>query len=123
MVQELRKLQEAFGEHKEISDACGLPFLAVISPSALKAWYEESTARRKSGVFDDRIRELIWLAGCIVARNGPSIAVHTFRALKAGATKEEIVETMLLSSLVGSHAMLVDALGTVEATFKKLEVK
>ena len=123
MVQELKKFQAAYGEHKEFLDACGLPFLAEVSPSAMKAWYQESQARRESGIFDDKTRELIWLAGCLVARCGPAVAVHTFRALKAGATKEEIVETMLLSSLVGSHAMLTDALGTVEATLKKLKIK
>ena len=123
MVQELKELQKAYGEHKEFLEACGLPFLTEISPSAMKAWYEESTARRQSGIFDDRIRELIWLAGCIVARSKPSITVHMYRALKAGATKEEIVETMLLSSLVGSHAMLIDALGPIEETLEKLNMK
>ena len=35
----------------------------------------------------------------------PGIRVHTAAALKAGATKEEIMETLELSSVLGVHAV------------------
>ena len=121
MMKELDEFLAAYGEHTDLLEACKVPYLAEIAPDAMKAWHRESQARRNSGIFDDKMRELIWLAGCFIARSVPAASVHMFRAMKAGATRDEIIETLLLSSLVASHTMLTDGLEAIEKTLPKAE--
>lgn len=57
---------------------------------------------RNGGPIDEKTGHLIQLAGAIAIRSEGSAHSHTRRALKAGATKEELYHTtILLTSVIG----------------------
>ena len=59
-------------------------------------------AVRQEGPLDDKTAHLVQLAGAAASRSEGSVHSHTRRALKAGATPEEIYHTViLLTSTIG----------------------
>ena len=57
---------------------------------------------RKQGPLDERTSQLIQLAAAAAIRSEGSVHSHARRAIKAGATPEEIYHTiMLLTSTIG----------------------
>lgn len=55
----------------------------------------------KEGVLDTKTKELIAIGTAITARCKYCIAIHVEDALKAGATKEEILEAASVAILMG----------------------
>jgi AhpD family alkylhydroperoxidase len=55
----------------------------------------------KEGVLDTKTKELVAVGTAITARCKYCIAIHVGKALKAGATKEEILETAAVAILMG----------------------
>ena len=55
----------------------------------------------KEGVLDTKTKELVAVGTAITARCKYCIAIHVEKALKAGATKEEILETAAVAILMG----------------------
>lgn len=55
----------------------------------------------KEGTLDTKTKELITLGTAITARCKYCIALHVKKALDAGATKEEIMETATVAILMG----------------------
>jgi AhpD family alkylhydroperoxidase len=69
------------------------------------------------GVLSRKLKELIALAIGIGARCGGCIAYHTHDALKAGATRQEILETIGVAMLMGGGPAMVygcEALAALE---------
>jgi AhpD family alkylhydroperoxidase len=61
---------------------------------------------RKAGPLEPKIAELIQLAAAATARSEGSVHSHARRALKAGATADEIHHTLLLlTSTIGFPAV------------------
>lgn len=65
-------------------------------PDVFSAVEKLGTTVRESGPLDDKTSHLIQLAAAATARSEGSVHSHTRRALKAGATSEEIYHTLLL---------------------------
>ena len=55
----------------------------------------------KEGVLDAKTKELVAVGTAITARCKYCIAIHVEKALKAGATKEEIFEVSVVAILMG----------------------
>ena len=55
----------------------------------------------KEGVLDTKTKELVALGTAITARCKYCIAIHVEKALKVGATKEEILEAAAVAILMG----------------------
>jgi AhpD family alkylhydroperoxidase len=55
----------------------------------------------KEGVLDTKTKELVAVGTSITARCKYCIAIHVEKALKAGATKEEILEAATVAILMG----------------------
>lgn len=55
----------------------------------------------KKGVLDTKTKELVALGTAITARCKYCIAIHVEKALKVGATKEEILEAAAVAILMG----------------------
>jgi len=55
----------------------------------------------KEGVLDSKTKELVAVGTAITARCKYCIAIHVEKALKAGATKEEIYECSTVAILMG----------------------
>ena len=68
----------------------------------IKALEQLGEAVRQVGPLDDKTGHLVQLAGAAASRSEGSVHSHTRRALKAGATPEEIYHTViLLTSTIG----------------------
>jgi 4-carboxymuconolactone decarboxylase len=68
----------------------------------IKALEQLGEAVRQEGPLDDKTAHLVQLAAAAASRSEGSVHSHTRRALKAGATPEEIYHTIiLLTSTIG----------------------
>ena len=72
-------------------------------------------AATKDGVLDARTKELIALAIAVAIRCDGCVAFHAQAAVKHGATREEIMETMGLAIYMGAGPSLMYAAQAVEA--------
>ena len=68
----------------------------------IQALEQLGEAARREGPLDEKTSQLIQLAGAAASRSEGSVHSHVRRALKAGATPEEIYHTViLLTSTIG----------------------
>ncbi len=88
-----------------------LRFMADVDLDFLEAYeriYELTAVRR--GRLPAKFRELIVVAAVAIGRYGPGIKDHVRRALRLGATKEEIVEVLQSASFHTGALTLVHGL-------------
>lgn len=84
-------------------------------PELMKAFYALSQSSSAPGALDTKTKELIALAIGVADRCDGCIAFHTQSALKAGASKSEIMETLGVNVLMGGGPALMYAAHVVEA--------
>ena len=89
--------------------------LASAQPSVMKAFWGLHTAAVAAGALDTKTKELIALAISVAARCDDCIAHHVSDALEAGATKEEIVDSLGVAVLMGGGTSVVYATHAIEA--------
>jgi AhpD family alkylhydroperoxidase len=70
-------------------------------PEVMKAFAALSDAASAPGKLDAKTKELIALGIGVANRCDECIAVHLHDALEAGATKQEVVETLGVAILMG----------------------
>ncbi len=70
-------------------------------PDVMKSFASLSDAASSPGALDEKSKELIALAIAVVTRCDECIAIHVEEAHKAGASKQEIVETLGVAILMG----------------------
>jgi AhpD family alkylhydroperoxidase len=95
--------------------AAGVGALGKLSPDTVKGYVQLSQAKTGAGIFDAKMRELISLAVSITLRCDGCITTHVAAARKAGATKEEIAETLGVAIAVNAGAALVYTTRTLDA--------
>ena len=80
-----------------------------LDPRYFEAYVGLRRVPRDKKALPVKIQELVLLAMDAACTHlfEPGIRVHTAAAIKAGATKEEIMETLELSSVLGVHAVSV----------------
>ena len=71
------------------------------NPDAMKNFYALSRAVFAPGALDTKTKELICLGIAVANRCDGCIAFHTRGSLKAGATREEIIEALGVAILMG----------------------
>ena len=79
------------------------------------------SARAKSAHLDAKTRELIALAVAVTLRCDGCINAHTDAAVKAGVTKEEIVDALGVAIMVNAGAAMVYSARTIDAYDAKIE--
>ena len=89
--------------------------IATVTPDIVRGYRVISDAGKKSGKLDAKTRELISLAVAVTRQCDGCITVHTDAALKAGATKEELVEALGVAVAVNAGAALVYSARTLDA--------
>jgi AhpD family alkylhydroperoxidase len=89
--------------------------IAAASPDIVKGYAAISEAGRKTGKLDDKTRELIALAVAVTRLCDGCITVHTDAALKAGVTKDEMIEALGVAVAVNVGAALVYSARTLDA--------
>jgi AhpD family alkylhydroperoxidase len=85
------------------------------SPEVLKAFYSMAQAATKGRALDTKTKELLAVGIAIAIRCDGCIAFHTQAAVKAGATREEIMEVSGMALYMGAGPSLMYAAQAVEA--------
>jgi alkylhydroperoxidase/carboxymuconolactone decarboxylase family protein YurZ len=79
-------------------------------PDLISAYEKAGMLAKKAGPIDEKTSHLIQLAACAALRSEGGVHSHARRAIKAGASKEEVFQTI---------ALLINTLGfsTAAAAF------
>ncbi|MDR5758982.1 carboxymuconolactone decarboxylase family protein [Caballeronia sp. LZ035] len=89
------------------------------TPDVLRGLMTMEKAAEKTGHLDPRIHELIALAVAVTTRCDGCIAVHTRKAVEAGATLPEISEALGVAIALNAGAALTYSARVIE-TFQQL---
>lgn len=89
--------------------------LLSAQPAVMEAFWGVHSAAVASRALDTKTKELIALAISVFARCDDCIAHHTYDALEAGATKEEISDALSTAVLMGGGTSVVYATHAMEA--------
>lgn len=103
-----------FPEHfKELSTWMDKLGLAI--PETMKGFGALHQASLKSGALDSKTKELIALGIAITVRCDGCISFHVHDAMQAGASKEEIAETVSVAILMGGGPSVVYGIEAMQA--------
>lgn len=77
-----------------------------IDPEFLEAYLAFRSVPHRKGPLPAKVKELILIAVNAATTHlyGPGVRRHVQNALKAGATKEEILEAIQLTTVIGMHS-------------------
>ena len=77
-----------------------------VDPDFLKAYLAFRSVPQSSGPLEQKYKELILVAVNAATTHlyGPGVRRHIQNALKAGATREEILEAIQLTTVMGIHS-------------------
>ena len=89
--------------------------LAKGNPEILKALRTLDAAAESKNALDAKTRELISLAVAATTRCEGCIAVHAAGAVKAGATRDELLETLAVAVALNAGAAVVYSSRILEA--------
>lgn len=85
------------------------------APEVMKAFSGIAQAALKGGALDTKTKELIALGIAVAIRCDGCIAFHAEAAVKQGATREEVMETMGMAIYMGAGPSVMYAAQAVEA--------
>ncbi len=85
------------------------------SPEVMKAFSAMATAATAPGALDSKTKELIALGIAVAIRCDGCVAFHAAAAVKHGASREELMETMGMAIYMGAGPSLMYAAQAVEA--------
>jgi len=99
--------------------------LRKLDPDYLEAFLNFRSIPHEKGPLPQKYKELIMIAinAATTHLYGPGTRRHMQNALKAGATKEEIFETIQLTSVMGIHSMNLAVPMLIEEVAKAEEAK
>ncbi|MBI1358680.1 MAG: carboxymuconolactone decarboxylase family protein [Alphaproteobacteria bacterium] len=95
--------------------AAALKEMSGANPGVFKAYVDMHHANSASTRLDAKTRELIALGVSVSLRCDGCINAHTDAAIKAGATKEEIVDALGVAIMVNAGAAMVYSARTIDA--------
>lgn len=85
------------------------------APDVMKAFSGMAQAALKANALDSRTKELIALAIAVAIRCDGCVAFHAEAAMKQGATRDEVMETMGMAVYMGAGPSVMYAAQAVEA--------
>jgi len=97
------------------SISAGLSNLRTSTPEVMKGFSDLGRAATADGVLDAKTKELIALALSVAARCDPCIGFHAKALVKLGATRQEIDETLGVTTYMGGGPSLMYAANAVAA--------
>lgn len=89
--------------------------LAKSNPEQMRAVRELDKPAEAKGALDAKTRELIALAVAVTTRCDGCIAVHTEAALKAGASRDELLEALGVAIALNAGAAFIYSSRTLAA--------
>lgn len=99
--------------HSELMTRIG--DIAALSPDTVAGYSTLSGAGQKTGRLDAKTRELIAIAVAVTTRCDGCIAVHSKKAIEAGATREDIAEALGVAVALNAGAALVYSARVMDA--------
>jgi AhpD family alkylhydroperoxidase len=97
------------------SVSTGLASLRTSTPDVMKSFHELGRAATGNGVLDRKTKELIALALSVAARCDPCIGFHMQTLVKLGVTRQEIDETLGVTTYMGGGPSLMYAASAIAA--------
>ena len=97
------------------SVSAGLATLRSGTPEVMKAFHELGRAATTEGRLDRKTKELIALALSVAARCDPCIGFHMQTLVKLGVTRQEVDETLGVSTYMGGGPSLMYAANAIAA--------
>ncbi len=95
--------------------SAGLSTLRASTPEVMKGFSDLGRAATADGVLDAKTKELIALALSVAARCDPCIGFHAKALVRLGATRQEIDETLGVTTYMGGGPSLMYAANAVAA--------
>lgn len=89
--------------------------LHTLAPDAVGAYGALSKAAQKAGALDHKTKELIALAIGVTSRCDGCIAYHARNSLRAGASRQEVAETLAVAVQMGGGPAMVHAADALRA--------
>jgi AhpD family alkylhydroperoxidase len=89
--------------------------LKTAQPDTLKGFNLMHGQATAAGALDPRTKELMAVALSVASRCDPCIAFHVPAALRHGATREQILETLSVAVMMGGGPSLMYAAHAIEA--------
>lgn len=96
--------------------------MSQLAPNAVAGFIALANGASRTTYLDVKTRELIALAIAVTTRCDGCIGVHTDRAIKAGATREEVAEALGVAIALNAGAALtysarvLDAYAAIDGT-------
>jgi AhpD family alkylhydroperoxidase len=97
------------------SISAGLSTLRTSTPEVMKSFSELGRAATATGILDARTKELNALALSVAARCDPCIGFHTKALVKLRATRQEVDETLGVTTFMGGGPSLMYAANAIAA--------
>jgi AhpD family alkylhydroperoxidase len=97
------------------SISTGLSTLRSSTPEVMKSFSDLGRAATADGVLDKKTKELIALALSVAARCDPCIGFHMQTLVKLGVTRQEIDETLGVTTYMGGGPSLMYAASAIAA--------
>lgn len=97
------------------SVSAGLASLRTSTPDVMKSFHELGRAATSNGTLDAKTKELIALALSVAARCDPCIGFHAKALVKLGATRQEVDETLGVTTYMGGGPSLMYAAAAIAA--------
>jgi AhpD family alkylhydroperoxidase len=85
------------------------------APEVMKAFSAMAQAALKANALDTKTKELIALAIAVATRCDGCVGFHAEAALRQGATRDEVMETMGMAIYMGAGPSVIYAAQAVEA--------
>jgi AhpD family alkylhydroperoxidase len=95
--------------------SAGLSTLRASTPEVMKSFNELGRAATAPGVLDAKTKELIAMALSVAARCDPCIGFHAKALAKLGATRQELDETLGVTTYMGGGPSLMYAAHAIAA--------
>lgn len=103
-----------FPEHyKELN--AWMKKLGLVVPDVMQGFGMLHKAATKPGALDGKTKELIALGIAVTVRCDGCISFHVHDAMKAGASKEEIAETVSVAILMGGGPSVMYGIEAMQA--------
>jgi AhpD family alkylhydroperoxidase len=102
---------------RELTQAvsAGIATLRSSTPEVMKSFNELGRAATSNGVLDRKTKELIALALSVAARCDPCIGFHMQTLVKLGVTRQEVDETLGVTTYMGGGPSLMYAASAIAA--------
>ena len=110
----LQKYKKAYGQVPEWAETVG-----QIMPELLEPWLGLRSQVMVDGALPRKVKELILLGINLVRRYPPGVELHLKSAMDAGATKEEIMETIATAILSSAAPAIFNGPQVLKAELEK----